>query len=780
MSSRTSGPAAARRRSPRILGRSETPEVRNAIMNASTPSRRALSPEAIEQLTPSASSRTRMHTTIANGSTSMSIKQEDASTSYYVREPSNQPRLTSPPVYQSALLRGDQRSFNDPRDASASMSIFSSEGDLTDSYQREESEVARMQNQQQQHRPASRITAARRASGQRRPRTSADNLAYRPASDDDDDDDDDDEGGSPTRRTRKGRNSNSFGAIDQGRIDNLRWKNSTAKSKKKRCRKAVNGIPADADASMETNADEDAEAASGKETRFDGASESEDADDLEEEEEDRQGERGRIRAAGRDKEHGSTKQPASRSRVSKRGPLSFVGRFLLAAVTWLIKLPAFFWNQFLALGPALRFAIAALLLAATAVHLLRILGLSGDISGRSPSFTDDDIPGANSNSRALTLSLDRENQRLRAELNRLSARFDTLSTSIDAQISSSLSSAAAKIQADAETRQSSELNRITASTKRTVSRLAQDELKSIQDSVSASVELMLRDLDKKINVQLKQRADDTEGKFFSKLESEVSRIAKYANDEVNARLGQAFDKTFLNSLIDDKLEKYSRDRTDKVDYASVTSGAWISVEGTVHRGYRLNSVWNLGQFLAQGRKVPIGDPVKAITPGSELGVGNCWITGWDSWLQVELRETKVVEGLAVEHPLPGMVRSAPRRMVVWGLVDDGDREYVAQFRRSKGQTSKEYLDAVLPKGWREAVPKEYEKEAPLILAVGAFNASGSTLQELELTEEARAYPYGVKAVRWQFVDGWSKHPPICVHRVRVHGRDWPVFGATAE
>lgn len=713
----------------------------------------------------------------------MSIKQEDASTSYYVREPSNQPRLTSPRVYQSALLRGDQRSFNDPRDASASMSIFSSEGDLTDSYQREESEVARMQNQQQQQqqqlRPASRITATRRASGQRRPRTSADNLAYRPASDDDDDDDDD-EGGSPTRRTRKARNSNSFGAIDQGRIDNLRWKNSTAKSKKKKTRKAVNGVSGDADASMETNADEDAEAASGKETRFDGASESEDVDDVEEEEGDSQGARDRIRIAGRDKEHRPTKQPASQSRISKPGPLSFIGRFLLAAVTWLIKLPAFFWNQLLALGPALRLAVAALLLAATAVHLFRMLGLSGDISGRLPSFVDDDVPGANSNVRALALSLDRENQRLRAELDRLSTRFDSLSTSIDAQISSSLSSAADKIQADAETRQSSEINRITASTKRTVSRLAQDELRSIQDSVSASVELMLRDLDKKINVQLKQRADDTEGKFFSKLESEVSRIAKYANDEVNARLGQAFDKTFLNSLIDDKLEKYSRDRTDKVDYASITSGAWISVEGTVHRGYRLNSVWNLGQFLAQGRKVPIGDPVKAITPGSELGVGNCWMTGWDSWLQIELRETKVVEGLVVEHPLPGMLRSAPRRMVVWGLVDDGDREYVAQFRRSKGQTSEEYLNSVLPKGWREAVPKEYEKEAPLILAVGEFNASGSTLQELELTEEARAYPYGVKAVRWQFVDGWSKNPPICVHRVRVHGRDWPVFGAKAE
>ncbi len=199
--------------------------------------------------------------------------------------------------------------------------------------------------------------------------------------------------------------------------------------------------------------------------------------------------------------------------------------------------------------------LLAAVAAAVAWYFARQLLGPSNLSTRAPYLFDDDVPGSSS---SIALSLDKENQRLRSELTRLNSRLDTLASSIETQIASSLSSAAAKIQADADARQSTELNRLTASTKRTVSRLAQDELKSIQDSVSSSVELMLRDLDKKVNVQLKQRADDTEGKFLDKLEREVGRIAKYANDEVNARLGQAFDRTLSASWLRKVGEVFAR------------------------------------------------------------------------------------------------------------------------------------------------------------------------------------------------------------------------------
>ncbi|SPO24668.1 uncharacterized protein UTRI_01634_B [Ustilago trichophora] len=782
MSSRN-GARGAPRRSPRISARSETPDTHNATI-ASTPTRRALSPPTVEHMTsPAQSTRTNPSLAslraFAGGSASVGIKQEDISTSFFVRAPSDQSRLTSPPTYQPTLLRGDQRGFNDSRDAT-SLSIFSSEDDVTDSYQQEEREVAQLQDSdQQQQQPAPRINGARKISGQRKARPSLDDRPYRPGSEEEEDDDDI---RSPTRsRRKKGRISDSLGAYEQGRIANATWMSGNAK---RRARKSGGGARDSHDANdggdsvMDPGEDDDAGAASGKETRFDGASDS--GNDDEDENENGDDDHTPLTFADKD-ELPLARQPRGRSVVVRllSALLSFIFSIIFMTIAFLIKVPKRAWNALgrdvsKALLQGLTFAIAVL----AAAYLFQNFGDLNGLSARLPSLTPayDDVPGSSpGHSRSATLALDRENQRLRAELTRLTARIDTLSSSIESQISSSLSSAAAKIQADADTRQSTELNRLTASTKRTISRLAQDELKSIQDSVSSSVELMLRDLDKKVNTQLKQRADDTEGRFFIKLEEEVGRIAKYANDEVNARLGQAFDQTFLSELIEERLETYSRDRTGKIDWAAVTSGAWIAEEGTVHKGYRYNSVWNVGKFLAQGRKVAIGEPVKAITPGAGLGGDNCWMTGWNSMLQVNLAEPKVVDDVVVEHPLPGMIRTAPRRILVWGIVDPSDRQYYQQYRRTKASTQSEYFEQLLPEPFHAAIPQEYQKEAPLLLGFFEFKSTGSTLQTFNLTEEARAYPFGVEAVRWQFVDGWAKTPPICVHRVRVHGSAWPVF-----
>ncbi|KAJ1028781.1 hypothetical protein NDA16_001946 [Ustilago loliicola] len=700
--------------------------------------------------------------------------------------------MTSPPPYRPNILRGDQRGFNDTSH-SASLSIFSSGSDVTDSYQQEEREVAQLQDNeqqqqlQQQTQQQPRTTAqgpgagTRRVSGQRKPRTSLDDRLYRPS-----DDEDDDDIGSPTttrRRRARNSNSNSLGAYEQGRVDNATW---MAGSSKRRAKKRTSGTQrqseeGDEDASMLDHGDEDAGAASGKETRFDGASNSDGAgDDI------------GFQPDLADKPPSRAQEPKGPSFIARllRGLVTLVATVLAWLFRSIVKLPGRLWssagrNASASLLQGALTALGGLLFVSAVLYVFPGLrgsdgstGLGG-LSGRLPPLSpypyspSDDVPGSPSNN--LALSLDRENQRLRAELNRLTSRLDTLSSSIDSQISSSISSAAAKIQAAADSRQSSEISRLTASTKRTISRLAQDELKSIQDTVSASVESMLRDVDKRVSSQLKQRADDTDSKFFDRLEKEVARITRYANDEVNARLGQAFDQTFLSELIDDKLEKYARDRTGKVDWAAVTSGAWVAEEGTVHRGYRFNSVWNVGKFLAQGRKVPIGDPVKAITPGAGLGE-DCWMTGWNSMLQVNLAEPKVVDELVVEHPLPGMARTAPRRIIAWGLVDESDRQYYQQYRRTKAKTQDEYLKTLLPEPFYNAIPPEYRQDqAPLVLAFFEFKANGSTLQTFNLTEEAKVYPFGVEAVRWQFVDGWAKSPPICVHRVRLHGSEWHVF-----
>ncbi|KAI3478427.1 hypothetical protein L1887_59634 [Cichorium endivia] len=731
---------------------------------------------------------------LAGASMSTSIKQEDASTSYYVREPSDHNGTTSPAPYQSSLLRGDQRAFNDPRDVShshsASLSIFSSgSSDLTD-YQQEEREAARMQTNGSRIQPPVQVQpiVTRRVSAQRKARTSLDDRPYRPGSDDDDDDDDNI--GSPTRRRRKGRNSGSLSAYDQGKIDNLRWRNGTAKgtTKKSRGRNSLNSQSAEHDVNSgsedgqddDDDDDDDAGAASGKETRFDGASDEEIDEPV-------------ALVAGKPAE-ATRPQDAQPNQSSlpirlALGVFRLLTRLVGALLSVLLWLPLVagrkLWRAVATTSWKDLFARLAFLLTIGVAVLVAYGFGSGAIEGlslRSPSISPShpvSIPSDGDFSHRTSL-LDRENRRLRADLQRLTNRLDELSSSIESQISSRLQTASAKIVADAEARKDAELSRLTASTKRQVSRLAQDELRSIQESVSNNVETMLRDLDRKIDGQLKRRADDTEGKFFAQLEREVGKIAKYANDEVNAKLAQSFDQTFLSELIEDRLERYSRDRTGRVDWAAVTSGAWVGEQGTVHRGYRYNSVWNLKAYLAQGRKVPIGEPVKAITPGAGLGADNCWMTGWNSMIDVNLAAPKVVDEVVLEHPLPGMARTAPRRVIVWGTVDESDRDYYRQYRRKLAPTAREYFAQVLPEPFLSAVPAEYADEAPLLLAWFEYRADGNTLQTFNLTDEAKSYPYGVEATRWQFIDGWARNPPLCIHRLRVHGEQWPLFAQQSD
>lgn len=790
MASRNAGPRTPRR-SPRINARSETPDARTSAF-ASTPSRRALSPELIEQLTPPvASYRARrplnaLHA-LANGSTSASIKQEDASTSYYVREASQSTSATGAAPYQPAILRGAQRGSSDPREAnnslSASLSIFSSgSSDHADNYQQEERELARIQENSTRQAAPSKPVAKRRTSGPRKGRTSLEDRLYRPGRDDEDNDDDDDvehdddddDDDKRSKRRRKGRNSGDLSAVEKGRIDNVTWMNATRKKGRKSGRRSLSSVqPGENDdlngPSIMEHGEDDAGAASGKETRFDGASEPEsDLTDLD------------TPVVHQVKQARQTAQSDTQPESSAKSTMS---EFIFAVLSYLFKHAklAFMhvgrWISTSAWRNILAF-LCALIAARAAMYM--VFGPSStsenfSLPDRLPSWsspyqypTDDDVPYRSS-------QLDQENKRLHAELRRLAARFDTLSNSIESHISSQILSASAKIQADADSRKEADLSRLTASTKRQISRLANEELKSIQESVSNSVEVMLRDLDRKIDGQLKKRADDTEGRYFSQLEQEIGKISRFATEEVNARLAQSFDHTFLTELIEDRLERYSRDRTGKVDYAAVTSGAWVVESGTVHRGYRYNSVWNIKAYLAQGRKVPIGDPVKAITPGASLGQDNCWMTGWNSMLQVNLAEPKVVDEVVLEHPLPGMTRTAPRRVIVWGLVDESDRQYYTQYRKTKAKTTQDYLQTLLPEPFYKTVPQEYKNEAPLVLAFFEFKSSGSTLQTFNTTEEAQFYPHGVQAVRWQFIDGWAKNPPICVHRVRVHGSDWPVF-----
>ncbi|PWZ00808.1 hypothetical protein BCV70DRAFT_160658 [Testicularia cyperi] len=784
------------RRSPRISGRSETPMDREGSMSVrGTP--RLASPEVIEQMTPPMNPSSRFLQTRAGPSynfSTMAIKQEDASmngglSSYFLREQSQSQSvgspsgLASPPsAFGSRLLRGAQFGlFDDQQNGNASASIFSSaSSERTASYHQEEQMAEQLQSQDQ-HREAN---GRRRVSGPRKGRPSLDAQPYKPTRSEEEDDDDDDVRPGPRRRRKS---TKSGPQMRQGEDDNHIW---MGKARKRRARRS-NGNSVEAaepgsedddqnDVDDDDDDDEgelsDAGGTSRKETRIDTYP----APDAYAAEDGLHFAPNESLLQGRPGKEDDILPRHSLLRSLAAALVSFVLAILRFTLGTVSRAPLRLLRGLGSVAHQYKLRDIALTTAAivTTLSALYIATQSGSTLSSSDGILS--RPSGSSGLPRWSLSDDDENKRLRAEIERLHAKIESLPSQLDSRLNTRMTEVEAKLLAETAARKEAEFNKLLSNAKRQVSRLAQDELRAIQDNVSNSVELMLRELNKKVDDQLKKRADATQDEFFSHLDKEIAKITSYANAEVNSKLKQSFDETFLTSLIHESLETYSRDRTGKFDYAAVTSGAVLDQEGTVHRGYRYNSIWNLRNYLAQGRKVAIGSPIKAITPGAELGADNCWMTGWNSILQVNLSSTKVIDEVVLEHPLPGMLRTAPRRVIVWGLVDESDRQYYQHFRRMGGRDPSQYIQELLPEPFAAAIPHEYRLpngDMPLILSHFEFKADGSTLQTFNTTEEAQFYPYGIEAVRVQFIDGWAAHPPICVHRVRLHGSQWPVFAS---
>lgn len=723
------------RQSPRLVQREDSVPLGRS---------RLASPDLIEQLTTPVAQSTRIFASRAPAPFSLNavaIKQEEGSLSnaasrYFVREPSidsNSVSVTSPSFPRSQLLRGAQFGLHDD-EVSASASIFSSSGSSHSAshYQNEEQLASQLQVQQQQQ-----TNGHRRTSGQRKSRPSQDDLPYTPRTSDLEDNDDDIGNHLPRRRQSK----SSWPNMRAGQDDNSIWMRS--KRKPKRNSRTSNGTTAalhPQDGSLSHDEADD----SGKETHWDAGSQAYQQD---------------TQYDGQSHHTMAKEQRAATKARSNLAPtLRHVAQSTLHALKHLAAiLFRLSWRDLLLSVLAISFLFSALYIARSPTHT------SGSADLPGPSWTSPATPS---------------HKKLEAEISRLTSRLDSLPSQFESQLATRVKQVETRLQAENEARNQAETQRIMQSAKRQVSRLAQEELANIQNSVANSVELMLGQLNRKVDEQLKKRADATQDEFFSHLDKEIRKITQYANDEVNIRLKQSFDETYLSKLINESLETYSQDRTGKVDYASITSGAVLDERGTVHRGYRLNSVWNLPTFLAQGRKVAIGDPIKAITPGASLGQDDCWMTGWNSMLQVNLSSTRVVDQVVLEHPLPGMARTAPRRVIVWGIVDESDRQYYQQFRQLQETNLDTYLSTLLPSAFHQAVPTEYRsslESMPLLLSYFEFMANGSTLQTFNTTEEAQYYPHGIEAVRFQFIDGWAQYPPICVHRVRLHGSQWPIF-----
>lgn len=239
--------------------------------------------------------------------------------------------------------------------------------------------------------------------------------------------------------------------------------------------------------------------------------------------------------------------------------------------------------------------------------------------------------------------------------------------------------------------------------------------------------------------------------------------------------------SLIGSLVDGAVLKWSKDDLAKPDFASYFAGARIVPQLTTQT-YRLptKSSWgNWGLFsptAGEGRP-----PVTALHP--DIHVGNCWpFKGSEGQIGVMLARSIVISEFTIDHAAKEVafdVRSAPKKMEVWGLVDGADNIHkVAEYHKRREQRYRDQVNAANREGRAPPRPEDpYPSTLPpdahyIRLAQFTYNVNAvSHIQTFSVPQEIQDLGVDIGVVVLQVKGNWGQADWTCLYRFRVHGRD---------
>ena len=239
--------------------------------------------------------------------------------------------------------------------------------------------------------------------------------------------------------------------------------------------------------------------------------------------------------------------------------------------------------------------------------------------------------------------------------------------------------------------------------------------------------------------------------------------------------------SLIGNLVDSAVLKWSKDDLAKPDFASYFAGARVVPQLTTQT-YKIpsKSYWGnwglLGSTAGEGRP-----PVTALHP--DIHVGNCWpFKGAEGQLGVMLARSIVITEFTIDHAAKEVafdVRSAPKKMEVWGLVDGADNiQKVADYHKRREQRYRDLVNAANREGRAPPAPEDpYPSTLPpdahyLRLAQFTYNVnSNSHIQTFTVPQEIQDLGVDIGVVVLKVKANWGEPNWTCLYRFRVHGRD---------
>jgi len=241
--------------------------------------------------------------------------------------------------------------------------------------------------------------------------------------------------------------------------------------------------------------------------------------------------------------------------------------------------------------------------------------------------------------------------------------------------------------------------------------------------------------------------------------------------------------SLINDLVLNAVRHWQKDSIAKPDYAMYYAGGRVipalttSTYSIQPRGV-LSYAWGAitGRNVLEGRP-----PVTALHP--DISVGNCWpIRGSKGQLAVLLSRSIIITEFTIDHAAKEVVydvRSAPKKMDVWGLVEGKENiKKVEEYHRKREQRHRDLVTTALREG-RHPPPKQdpYPESLPesehyIRLAQFTYNVrEDNHIQTFSVPQEIQDLGVDIGIVVLTIQSNWGEPEWTCLYRFRVHGHD---------
>lgn len=279
--------------------------------------------------------------------------------------------------------------------------------------------------------------------------------------------------------------------------------------------------------------------------------------------------------------------------------------------------------------------------------------------------------------------------------------------------------------------------------KKTFAEALERELRSLSHKVTQSTSEQLAHISHELESKLSKFKHSTGGQEAPK----SIKISAAKGEDVTS---------LVNTLIDEALNKYSKDVLARPDFALYTAGGRV-IPSLTSPSYEIRPSTFTGSLLARltGSGIIRGkSPVTALHP--DISTGQCWaLNGPTGQLGILLSRRIYLTDVTVEHASKEValdVSSAPRNFEVWGIVSDpSDLQ-----RLSSSSVASE----------------EVEQQGNMLkLVTSAYDVNASNnIQTFELDSRIQDLKMPISAIVFKILDNHGNENLSCLYRVRVGGQ----------